>query len=150
MKRTILLGTLTAALLAPFALAHASSNVSVSVSTPEFGIRIGGPVFHPVPVYAPVPVFAPAPVFAPPPVFVPVRVHAPRRVHVAPWVFHPAPVIVVPLRHTARHFGPRGGVWVAPRAYQHRDGDDRDDRRDGRREQRRDRDRDSYRAGYRY
>ena len=55
MKRTILLGTLTAALLAPFAVAQAQSNVIISVSTPEFGIRIGGPVFHPVPVYAPRP-----------------------------------------------------------------------------------------------
>lgn len=150
MKRTILLGTLTAALLAPFAVAQAQSNVIISVNTPEFGIRIGGPVFHPVPVYAPVPVFAPAPVF------VPVPVHAPRRVHVVPRVFHPAPVIVVPSRHAAPHFGPRGGVWVAPRAYQPRDRYDRnarydrDDRRDGRREQRRDRDSDGYRAHYRY
>lgn len=141
MKRTILLGTLTAALLAPFAVAHAQSSVSISVSTPEFGIRIGGPVFHPVPVYAPVPVFAPAPVF------VPVPVHAPRPVHVMPRVFHPAPVFVVPPRHAARHFGPRGVVWVAPRAYQHRDWDDR---RDGRRERRGDRDRDGQRAAYRY
>jgi hypothetical protein len=144
MKRTILLGTLTAALLAPFAVAQAQSNVIISVNTPEFGIRIGGPVFHPVPVYAPVPVFAPAPVF------VPVRVHAPRPFHVAPRVIHTAPVIVVPPRHAARHFGPRGGVWVAPRAYQHRDRDDRYDRRDGRREQRHDRDRDVQRAAYRY
>ncbi len=141
MKRTILLGTLTAALLAPFTVAHAQSNVSISVSTPEFGIRIGGPVFHPVPVYAPVPVFAPAPVF------VPVPVYAPRPVHLVPRVFHPAPVIVVPPRYAPRHFGPRAGVWVAPRAYQHRDWDGR---RDGRREQRGDRDRDGYRAGYRY
>jgi hypothetical protein len=143
MKRTILLGTLTAALLAPFAVAQAQSNVIISVNTPEFGIRIGGPVYHPVPVYAPVPVFAPAPVF------VPVRVHAPRPLYVAPRVIHTAPVIVVPPRHSARHFGPRGGVWVAPRAYQHRD---RDDWREGRREQRRDRDgyRDGYRANYRY
>lgn len=140
MKRTILLGTLTAALLAPFAVAQAQSNVIISVNTPEFGIRIGGPVFHPVPVYAPVPVFAPAPVF------VPVRVHAPRPVYVAPRVIHTAPVIVVPPRHSARHFGPRGVVWVAPRTHQHRD---RDDWRDGRREQRRDRDRDDYRDGYR-
>jgi hypothetical protein len=77
------------------------------------------------------------PVYAPRPVYV-----APRPVYVAPRVIHSAPVIVVP----ARHFGPRGGVWVAPRAYQHRD---RDDWRDGRREQRRDRDRDGYHAAYR-
>jgi hypothetical protein len=127
MKRTILLGTLTAALLAPFAVANAHSDVSVSVSTPEFGIRIGGPVFHPMPVYAPVPVFAPVPVYAP------------RPVYVAPRVIYPAPVIVVPPRYAPRHFGPR--------AYWHRDWDDR---RDGRREHRGDRDRDGYRAGYRY
>ena len=35
MKRTILLGTLTAALLAPFAVAQAQSNVIISVNTPE-------------------------------------------------------------------------------------------------------------------
>jgi hypothetical protein len=127
MKRTILLGTLTAALLAPLTLAYAHSDVSVSVSTPEFGIRIGGPVFHPMPVYAPVPVFAPVPVYAP------------RPVYVAPRVIYPAPVIVVPPRYAPRHFGPR--------AYWHRDWDDR---RDGRREHRGDRDRDGYRAGYRY
>ena len=133
MKRTILLGTLTAALLAPFAVAHAHSTVNVSVSTPEFGIRIGGPVFHPVPVYAPVPVFAPGPVFAPVPGY------APWPIHVVPRVVHPAPVIVVPPRYAPRHFGPR--------AYWHRDWDDR---RDGRREHRGYRDRDGYRAGYRY
>lgn len=142
MKRTILLGTLAAALLAPFTLAHAQSNVSISVSTPEIGIRIGSPVFHPVPVYAPAPVFTPAPVF------VPVPVYAPRPVLVAPRVFHPTPVIVVPPRFAPRHFGSRANVWVGPRAYRHRDWDDR---RDARREHRGDRDRDGYYgAGYRY
>jgi hypothetical protein len=133
MKRTILLGTLTAALLAPFAVAHAYSDVSVSVSTPEFGIRIGGPVYGPVPVYAPAPVYAPVPVYAPMPVY------APRPVYVTPRVIYPAPVIVVPPRYAPRHFGPR--------AYWHRDWDDR---RDGRREHRGDLDRNGYRAGYGY
>jgi hypothetical protein len=137
MKRTILLGTLAAALLAPFAAAHAYSNVSVSVSTPEFGIRIGGPVYGPVPVYAPAPVYVPVPVYvAPHPVYV-----APRPVYIAPRVIHSAPVIVVP----ARHFGPPARVWVAPRAHGHRD---RDDRRDWRREHRRDHD--GYRVRYGY
>ena len=131
MKRTILLGTLAAALLAPFAATHAHSSVSVSVSTPEFGIRIGGPVFHPVPVFAPAPVVVPV-----------VPVYAPRPVVVAPRVIHAAPVIVVP-RHAARHFGPPARVWVTPRAHWQRDWDDR---RDGRREHRRD----WYRAGYAY
>lgn len=35
MHRTLLLGALTATLLAPFAIAHAHSDVSVSVSTPN-------------------------------------------------------------------------------------------------------------------
>jgi len=76
-----------------------------------------------------------------------VPAYAPWPVHVVPRVLHPAPVIVVPPRYAPRHFGPRAGVWVAPRAHWHRD---RDDRRDGRREHRGDRDRDGYRAGYRY
>lgn len=139
MKRTILLGTLAAALLAPIASSQAHSNVSIGVSTPEFGIRIGGPVFHPGPVFAPSPVFAPAPVVVPVPVF------APRPVHAVPGVFHPVPVIVAPPRFAPRHFGPRVGVWVAPRARHHHRG--WDDRREWRRG---DRDGDSYRAGHRY
>jgi hypothetical protein len=109
MKRTILLGTLAATLLAPFAASEAHSSVSIGVSTPEFGIRIGGPVFHPGPFHA------------------------------------PAPVIVAPLRYAPRHFGPRAGVWVAPRAHHHHRG--WNDRRDWRRG---DRDGDGYRAGYRH
>ncbi len=66
MKRTILLGTLLAALLAPFAIAHANSNV--------ISQRQHARIRHShrrrrcitrFPVYAPVPVFAPAPVYAP-------------------------------------------------------------------------------------
>ena len=129
MKRTVLLGTLLAAVLVPFSLAHAHSNVAVSVSTPEFGIRIGAPVYHPVPVYAPGPVYAPAPVYAPPPVYVP-----------APRVIYPAPVVVVPARG---YYGAPGGVWVAPRGYVNRHWKHRhDDRHDHRR------DRYEYRAGY--
>jgi hypothetical protein len=139
MKRTILLGTLAAALLAPLAASQAHSNVSIGVSTPEFGIRIGGPAYYPGPVYAPAPVFVAAPVV------VPVPVYAPRPVHAVPGVFHPAPVIVAPLRYAPRHFGPRAGGWVAPRApHPHRGWDDRRDWRRG------DRNGDGYRAGYRY
>jgi hypothetical protein len=55
-------------------------------------------------------------------------------------------VIVAPLRYAPRHFGPRAGVWVAPRAHHHhhRGWDDRRDWRRG------DRNGDGYRAGYRY
>jgi hypothetical protein len=139
MKRTILLGTLATALLAPFAASQAHSNVSIGVSTPEFGIRIGGPAYYPGQVYAP------APVFVPTPVVVPVPVYAPRPVHAVPGVFLPAPVIVAPPRYAPRHFGPRAGVWVAPRAYHHHRG--WDDRRHWRRG---DGDSDGYRAGHRY
>jgi hypothetical protein len=105
MKRTLLLGALLALLAGPYAAAqaHSSSNVSVSVSTPEFGIRIGGPVYAQVPVYAPQPVYVPAPVYAPVPVY------APAPVYVAPRVIYPAPV----------YYG-RPGAWVAPRPYRYR------------------------------
>lgn len=148
MKRTILLGALAAALLTPFAATHAHSNVSVSVSTPEFGIRIGGPVYRPAPVYVPAPVYAPVPVYAPAPVYGPVPYYAAPPVHVTPRVVYPAPrviyrapVIVAP----PRYYGP--GVWVAPRPHGHRY---RDGWHDGRREHRRERDSDHYRAGYGY
>jgi len=127
MKRTILLGTLMAALLAPFAIAHAHSNVAVSVSTPEFGIRIGAPVYQPVPVYAPAPVYVP-----PPAVYVP----APRVIYPAPVVV-PAPRYVVP----APVYYARPGVWVAPRPYGYRYWDHR-------RDERRDHDHHGQRAGY--
>lgn len=131
MKRTVLLGTLLAAVLVPFSLAHATSNVAVSVSTPEFGIRIGAPVYRPVPFYAPVPVYAPAPVYAPLPVYVP-----------APRVIYPAPVAVLPARG---YYGAPAGVWVAPRGYGHHHWKHRHDDRRGHR-----RDRYEYRAGYGY
>lgn len=142
MRRTVLLGTLIAALLAPFAIAHANSNVAVSVSTPEFGIRIGGPVYHPVPVYAPMPVFAPAPFYAPPPVFAPVPVYVspPRVIHPAPVVVVRAPRVVVP---AYRYYGAPAGVWVAPRHHANRHWK-------GRHHERRDhhRERGDHRSGY--
>jgi hypothetical protein len=75
MKRKFLLGaSLSALLLAAMAPWSASkaNGVSVSVNTPEFGIRIGAPhfphrVFQPVPVYRPVPVYPPVPVYYPRP-----------------------------------------------------------------------------------
>lgn len=75
MKRKFLLGASLSALLlaamAPWSASKANS-VSVRVSTPEFGIRIGAPhfphpVFQPVPVYRPVPVYQPVPVYYPGP-----------------------------------------------------------------------------------
>jgi hypothetical protein len=83
--------------------AQASGGVSVAVSTPEFGFRIGGPFYGPR-LYAPVPVAVPAPVYppvvyAPPPV-----VYAPAPiVFPAPRVFYPAPVFVPPPRVVYRH-----------------------------------------------
>lgn len=102
MKRTVLLGTLLAALLAPMAMAHAHDGIAVSVNTPDFGIRIGGPFYGPPPVYAPIPVYAPAPVYVPPP-----RVIYPAPVVVAPRVIVPGPVV----------YGPGAVVRVAPYGY---------------------------------
>ncbi len=124
MKRTILIGTLMTALLAPFAMAQAHTDVAVSIGVPGFGISVGAPV------YAPVPVYAPAPVYVPPP-----RVIVPAPVYVPPRVVVPAPV----------YYG-RPGVWVAPRPYGYRHWEER--RHEEWREHRRDHD--GYRAGYGY
>ena len=82
MKRKFWIGAafsaLTLAAMAPWSASQANG-VSIGISTPEFGIRIGAPhfphpVLHPVPVYQPLPVYRPAPVYyprvryAPPPV----------------------------------------------------------------------------------
>lgn len=79
------LGALVVAAMAPWSASQAH-DVSLSVSTPEFGFRIGapapryygGPRYYPAPVYVPPPVvyqppppvvYAPAPrYYAPPPV----------------------------------------------------------------------------------
>ena len=75
MKRKFLLAASLSALvlaaLAPWSASKANG-VSVSVSTPEFGIRIGAPpwphrIFQPAPVYRPAPVYAPVPVYYPRP-----------------------------------------------------------------------------------
>jgi hypothetical protein len=110
MSPRFLTAALTLALAAP--LAHASTQVSVSINTPGFGVRVGapplwgapgwgwgGPVVIGAPVIvappvavAPSPVFVPAPVFAPPPV-----IAAPVPVFVArPPVYAPPPVWIRP------------------------------------------------------
>jgi hypothetical protein len=126
MKRTLLLGTLCAALLAPVVAAQAHANVSVAVSTPQFGIRIGAPVYAPVPVYAPAPVYAPVPVYAPMPVYAPRPVVVPRVIYpapvVVPRVIFPRPVYVAPPRYP--------GVRVAPWRYDNRHWSNRHDRHD--------------------
>ena len=83
MFKRLLFAGFAAAAIAPLA-AQANGPVSVSVSTPQFGIRIGAPFFGPpvMPVYAPFPVYAP-PVYSPPvyapPVYAPPVVYAPCR-----------------------------------------------------------------------
>jgi len=81
MKRKFWIGAsfsaLVMAAMAPWSASQAN-NVSVRVSTPEFGIRIGAPHF-PLPVYQPVPVYQPMPV------------HYPRHYRYAP-----RPVVYVP------------------------------------------------------
>jgi hypothetical protein len=109
MNKRLLVATLAVAAFAPLA-AHAGGGVTVSVSTPEFGFRIGEP-FHGAPVYGPLPVYAPAPVFVPPPVFIPqqVIVIPGRVIHRAPVIVVPprvayAPVFVPPPRYRDRHW----------------------------------------------
>ena len=69
------------AAMAPWSASQAHG-VSIGVNTPEFGIRIGAPVFPPV--YRPVPVYQPVPVYYPPPRLV-VYVPPPRYV-AAPYI----------------------------------------------------------------
>jgi hypothetical protein len=141
MKKRLFVATLAIAALAPLGAAHANGGVVVSVSTPQFGFRIGAPIYGP-PVYAPVyapppvvmapPVFMPAPVFGPPVVMVP----PPRVIHRAPIVVAPRPVILVPAfaprpqvihaRGVSRpHYGApvrQVGYWVPPGHYKHHKG----------------------------
>jgi hypothetical protein len=75
MKRKFWIGAsfsalVLAAAMAPWSASQANG-VSVRVSTPEFGIRIGAPhfpIFQPVPVYQPVPIYRPRVRYVPPPV----------------------------------------------------------------------------------
>jgi len=90
------------AALAPLA-AHAGGGVSVAISTPDFGIRIGAPMFGVIaPVVVPAPVVVAAPVVVP----APVVVARPRVVH--------APVVVAQPVVVPRHVWTRP-VVVAPR-----------------------------------
>ncbi|HQR21228.1 MAG TPA: hypothetical protein PLE54_02155 [Burkholderiaceae bacterium] len=117
-KRLLLLAGLTFAAAAPLA-AHAYTGVSVAVSTPEFGFRIGAPWYGPVyapPVAVPVPVF-PTTVYAPPPVIyapAPVVMPPPRIVYPAP-VFVPAPRVVYP----RAYMPPRTVVPYGHERYEH-------------------------------
>jgi hypothetical protein len=102
-KRLLLLAGLAFAAAAPL-VAHAHGGVSVAISTPEFGFRLGapfyGPVFAPRAVVVPAPVYVP-PVFMPPPV-----VYAPAVVVPAPRIIYRAPVVVM----QPRVVHPRGHV----------------------------------------
>ena len=101
MFKRLLIAGFAAAAIAPLA-AQANGPVSVSVSTPQFGIRIGAPFFGPpvVPVYAPFPVYAPPvyspPVYAPPVYAPPPVVYAPPVYVQRPRYYVPAPVVVAP------------------------------------------------------
>ena len=138
MNKRLFVAKLAIAALAPLGAAHANGGVVVSVSTPQFGFRIGAPIYGP-PVYAPVyapppvvvapPVFMPAPVYGPPAVMVP----PPRVIHRAPIVVAPHPVILVPafaprprvIHHSGGrrpYYGPpvqQAGYWVRPGHYKH-------------------------------
>lgn len=103
MKRKFWIGASFSALfvaaMAPWSATQANG-VSIRVNTPEFGFRIGGPVYGPPaygpPVYQPAPVYYPAPVYQPAPVYYPAPVYRPR-------YYAPPPVVYVP---TPRYYGP--------------------------------------------
>jgi hypothetical protein len=133
MKKPVLFALAVA--LAPLS-AQAGGGVSISVSTPEFGFRIGAPFFHGAPVFVPAPVvvaapvYAPAPVFMPPPpVFVPApvfvpppRVIVPAPVVLPPRVVYRAPVLVVPRYAAPRHrTAPPYTVYPRGRGYDYDD-----------------------------
>jgi hypothetical protein len=109
MKKHLFVATLALAALAPLGAAHANGGVVVSVSTPQFGFRIGAPIYGP-PVY--LPVYAPPPMVVAPPVFVPAPVYSPPVVMVPPpRVFFPAPIVVAPRPVIyAPNFAPRQRV----------------------------------------
>jgi hypothetical protein len=116
MKKSLAVALAVAALapLAPLT-AHAGNGVSISVSTPEFGFRIGAPVFYGAPVFVPAPVVVAAPVYAPAPVFVPPpRIIVPAPVVLPPRVIYPAPVVVVPRHRPPRHRYVPPPRWVQP------------------------------------
>jgi hypothetical protein len=128
MKRSLWAGALLIAAIAPWSVAQANGGVTVSVSTPEFGFRIGAPFYGPVypaPVYVPPPrVYVPAPVYAPAHVYAPAPVYLPPR-YVAPRVVYaPYPVVYPrPYRHDVRYVNWHG----KHRPGRHRHGHGHDD-----------------------
>jgi len=132
MIKRLLIAGFAAAALAPLA-AQASGGVVVSVSTPEFGFRIGGPVYGPpvyAPLYAPPPIVVATPrvVYSPPGVYAPPVVYPPRLVYrpvvVAPRVIYrrayvPPPRVIVPYgkpSHEHDHHGQQVAYWVSGNA----------------------------------
>ena len=131
MFKRLLFAGLAITAVAP--LAAQANGVSVAVSTPQFGIRIGAPVFGPpvIPVYAPAPVYAPPPVVYVPEVVAP-PVYVPAPVVVAPRVFYPRayyrPPVVVPYRQDRfYHYGNYGqqAVYRVPPGHAKRYSDGR-------------------------
>lgn len=117
MRKLAFATALAAAVLIPWSAARAQ--VSVSVHTPEFGIRIGAPLPRAViPVYYPAPVYHPAPVYYPPPVYAPRPVYLRPRVTAQPIVVRhvavPAAVYPYPYR--------RAGAEVAHGHFHHKHG----------------------------
>jgi hypothetical protein len=112
----------------------AAQQVTVRVDTPEFGFRIGTPIYPAPVVMAPAPIYAPPPVvYAPPP---PVVYAPPPRVMYPPVVYGPPRVLVAPrsvyVAPSPVYVAPR---WIAPGhryRYQHTDyrrrGDHQNDR----------------------
>ena len=102
-KLPVILAAAAVAALALFPAQRAAAQpVTVRVDTPEFGFRIGMPVYPAPVVVAPVPVYAPPPmVYAPPP-----------RVLYPPVVYAPPPRVIVAPRPV--YVAPRT-VYVAPR-----------------------------------
>jgi hypothetical protein len=110
MKIRLIVAACAVGVIAPLGAAHANGPVSFSISTPDFGIRVGapfyGPVFAPAPVYVPAPaypLYAPAPVYLPAPVYVP-----------PPRLIYPRPVVVVPRVVYPRSYVPAPRVYAPP------------------------------------
>jgi hypothetical protein len=101
------LGALVIAAMAPWSASKANG-VSVRVSTPDFGIRIGAPHhpgYYPGPVYVPPPVVYARPRYIPPPVVYTYPYHYTGSYryhgrHHQGWRHHH--------RHHDRHWGHRG------------------------------------------
>lgn len=87
-KLPVILAAAAAAALALLAAQRAvAQQVTFRVDTPEFGFRIGTPVY-PAPV-----LIGPAPVYAPPPV---VYTAPPRVIYQPPLAYAPPPVVIGP------------------------------------------------------